>query len=258
MKKTHFSILKFSRLKQEAFLALCESTQVIIMNSHQFSVDPNLKLLEKQLSDSIAEMRKRVNKKLSSDFTKSIQELEEIRDRNSQELLREVKHHRKSSKENLRLAAELLHGIIKPYGTFYNKAQDVQTSNTKALVAEISSSAELSAALVTLNIKDNFDLMASSNESFDMIYLDRVNEKGSKQEASNPEARPNLLQAYRDICDYIQIVNKINPNDAINSIFNNLDILRKQYKALANTAKPKDKETLQLCLEEIKKTQQDA
>ena len=92
--------------------------------------------------------------------------------------------------------------------------------------------------LPTLGIANLFNELEVSNNQLISTYLTRNNEIGNRSE-SGSDLRPAAETGYADLCNVVEQAVNFTPNLVIQTLFNDMDALRRKFAPLASGGKDK-------------------
>ena len=128
--------------------------------------------------------------------------------------------------------------FLNPYWDITKKAIGTQMDQTQELLVKYKADQKLMAAAKLIGIDGLMTELETDNNSLTTVYKTRTVETGNR-ETSSSDLRPGTTDSYNQYCGIIEHLVNLTPNDALISLFNTLDELRKKHNALIQ--KPKNK-----------------
>jgi len=236
MNNYSFTLLHVSGMTiNNTFALLKSSYDIAIPMRTEIGVMPNA-VLTQAITDN-ENLGQQINKNQKSGLTDALKPLDKERDNLQAELNRTVTFHGKSTDAAKKAAAETLKLFLTPYWTAASLPLNTQTGVITEMMAKYKANAALVAAAVTTGLDGTFTALEAKNMEFDTVYLTR-NDEVSAREVSGSSLKPAAIASYIQFCTALEQAANYTPNDAIITLFNNMDTLRKKYHALGGGATP--------------------
>jgi len=235
MNNYSFSVLSVNNLTINNLFALSKSSyDIAIPVRTEIGGIPNA-VLTQGITDN-ENLGQQINKNQKSGLTDALKPLDKERDNLQAELNRTVTFHGKSTDAAKKAAAETLKLFLTPYWTAASLPLNTQTGVITEMMAKYKANAALVAAAVTTGLDGTFTALEAKNMEFDTVYLTR-NDEVSAREVSGSSLKPAAIASYIQFCTAMEQAANYTPNDAIISLFNNMNTLRKKYHALGGGGK---------------------
>jgi len=130
--------------------------------------------------------------------------------------------------------------FLNPYWDITKGAIGTQMDQTQELIVKYKADPKLKTAAQAIGIDTLITELETDNNLLVEVYKTRTVETGNR-ETSSTDLRPDATESYNQYCAIIEHLINLTPNDALISLFNTMDELRKKHNALIQ--KPKDKGT---------------
>jgi len=156
------------------------------------------------------------------------------------EIKRTVTFELKSRDERRKQAAKDFDFFFEPYSDIARAAIGSQIDQTQKMIAKYHGSQDLINAALTIGVDMLMTELETDTMSLSTIYKTRTVDTGN-HETSGTDLRPDATESYIQFCTIVEQAVNLMPNDALLSLFNTLNELRRKHNALIS--KPKDKGT---------------
>lgn len=179
------------------------------------------------------------NRSRSSVFTNWLYERDHRRDESFVAFrnLMEAGTHRKD--EALATAADKLCRIIRGHGwTLYAGGQKVQSAKMASLLKELELD-ENKALIATLSADAWYKDMVDDNAAFNQMSEERARAKGNRVNYNTVEVYKNLRFACQELCDAIEVLNRISPNEKYVEMANFINGCTQKYMKAARARQTK-------------------
>jgi hypothetical protein len=170
-----------------------------------------------------------LNKNRSSLLTPRIREKD--RERNSLfcEIRRTAKTDRRSSNPVTAAAGARLVDFLRPFWGINKKPMATQTEQIHILSSRYTADAALVAAAVTLGLDAVVQSLFAVNDELHSLYNARLNEQGNIDGPSASSVKHDVVTAYDEFCDSVEITLSALPTDALQHLFSEMNNLRRKY-----------------------------
>ncbi|MEI6489367.1 MAG: DUF6261 family protein [Bacteroidota bacterium] len=237
MEKFSFSPLNVNNLTINDLYALAKSTcDMAIPQRTLIGNIPSAVLTELVANND--SMGAQINKSLKSGLTEQITKGDAQSDALLGEVKRTIVFESKSRDEVRKGAAQKLDLFFKPYRDAADKAINTEIAMIYDMLSKYKTNEELKTAAQTIGIATTFDLLDTNNSEVDALYKSR-NEQIGQRTTSGSTLKPTVVSDYMQFCSAIEQAASYTPSDALASLFNNMDTLRKKYHALLGNSKAK-------------------
>jgi hypothetical protein len=196
-----------------------------------------------QLEQANAELDRRLNRPLGSLITPEIKQLDAKRDSILEEIKRDIKTASKSSDTAKSGAGKALLHFLTPYWTTGTQALNTESSLIGEIIGRYNSDPNLIAGSAAIGIAALWNELSSANNSFETLYYERNTELASKDDPA-VKFRKDVVKSYENFCSLVEQSVNLTPTDALNTLFDRMDNLRKTYHALVPTKKGEDENNL--------------
>ena len=185
-----------------------------------------------QLETANNAMGARMNRAQRDALTPEINKADADRDSCNSEIKREVKTASKSSNTAKKEAGEQLQLFLEPYWNSNKAALNTETEIVDQMLTAYEANADLQAAATTLGIAGLFTDLRSLNISFETLYNLRNSNEAASKGPSATDLKPDTVKIYEQFCTAMEQAETFTPTDAVTTLFNKMDTLRKTYIAL--------------------------
>jgi len=189
------------------------------------------------MSNDNTAMGSSLNKVAKSLLTDELKEINADRSTRLSEIKRVITTNVKGRDATKQTAAEGVKNFFSPYWNVDTDAMNTETGDIADLIAKYRANAEVQAQAAIIGIDGFMNELETVNNNFDVVYKARIHEKTDTMGASASELKPAAIKSYEQFCTSIEQVVNFAPSDALNTLFNNLDELRKKYSLLVHPAK---------------------
>ena len=230
MNNYSFSTLSVNNLTINNLFALSKSSyDIAIPVRTEIGAMPNA-VLTQAVTDN-ENLGQQINKNQKSGLTDALKPLDKERDELQAELKRTVTFYAKSTDPAKKAASQTLKLFLTPYWDAASLPLNTQTGVISEMIVKYKANAALVAAAVLIGLDSTFTALEAKNTEFETVYLTR-NDEVSAREVSGSSLKPAAIASYIQFCTAVEQAANFTPNDAIISLFNNMDTLRKKYHAL--------------------------
>jgi hypothetical protein len=237
MKKETFFSLRTSHLSNNNANSLFQSTiQMVIPVRTQLGDMVNAIL--DQFISSAQKFGEQVNAQHKSKLTDPLKEMDKKNDNLLSEIKRTVVFMSKSRDLNKKTAAQEMEFFLTPYWDVNKHPVKTQAEDTTDMFAKYHANVALQAAASELGIDALFTELEASNTELNATYLERNKEIGNRSE-SGSDLRPEAETAYIDLCNMVEQAANFTPSPVLQTLFNDMDALRRKYAPLATGGKDK-------------------
>lgn len=191
------------------------------------------------LETANAAMAARMNQAQREELTPKIKAADKDRDQCFAELKREVSNAAKSRDAAKAGAGNKLMIYLEPYWELQRGALNTETEVMSGMLSGIGASADLTTAASTVGVSGLLADLATLNNTFKALYVQRNTSEASESGPSASSLRPDVEQTYEQFCTAIEQLVNFAPTSTLNTLFNKLDLLRKKYAALPSPPKEK-------------------
>jgi hypothetical protein len=219
--------------------ALCETT-VEIASPQRGALGALTAAALTQLEAENAELNKRLNRPLGSLITPELKRLDNRRDSTIREIKRNVKAASKSSDPLQNAAGKIGLHFLTPFWNIEKQALNTETDLIGELLGRYNDDPDLTAAAATIGIAALWDELGITNTAFGMCYHERIVEVAAKEDSAS-KLRNNVIKSYGNFCTLLAQAVNLTPSDTLNTLFKQLDNLRKTYQELVPKKKAAEK-----------------
>ena len=217
-----------------AFALIKSSYDIAILVRTEIGGIPNA-VLTQAITDK-ENLGQQINKNQKSGLTDALIPLDKERDDFQAELNRTVMFYAKSNDAAKKAASQTLKLFLTPYWNAASLPLNTQTGVIAEMIVKYKANIALVAAAATTGLDITFAALEAINTEFETVYLSR-NDEVSAREISGSSLKPAAIASYIQFCTALEQAANFTPNDAIITLFNNLDTLRKKYHALGGGVK---------------------
>jgi hypothetical protein len=238
MEEKKFSTLYVGELKLSHLFGLNKETiEVAIPLRNALTNLPDAALT--QLEQVNEKLNKRLSRPLGSLITAELRQLDTKRDRLFEEIKRNVKTASKSSDPMQNQAGKKLFHFLNPWWSTEKQALMTETGLLSIIIERYRDTPELRDSASLIGIDRLWDELDQINMDFNMLYYERNAEFASKEEAAS-KLKNNAVKSYETFCILVEQAANLMPTTDLITLFDQMDILRKTYHALAFTKKEKE------------------
>ena len=228
------------KLKLDDLSGLCTETLDVARPVVPVSGQPLLQVKFEALDTNTATLRSLMNKTRSSLLTARLKEIDGKINVLFAEIKRDIKAGEKSSNAVKSDAAKLLLQIIKPYWKTTTEHYASQSAQIEELFARVNTNPALTAALATLNLVDVWQQLIAANTEFNEIYDRRLEEDAVAVVPAASSVKDTVVKDYESFCLVLEQTLDAFPSPSLQTLFNELNELRKKYVAKRPAATPPD------------------
>ncbi|WP_291125627.1 DUF6261 family protein [Flavobacterium sp. UBA6031] len=153
------------------------------------------------------------------------------------EIKRTVVYELKSRDLTKKTSAEKLNFFISPYWDLSKKAIAAQFELTTEMLNKYQADPAMVSAAQTVGVSTIMTELETDNNTLGTTYKARNKEIGERK-ASATKLRPPASESYIQFCTAIEQAVNLMPNEALLSLFNSMDALRKKTHALIGKTPP--------------------
>jgi len=192
------------------------------------------------LQTSSASFSLQVHRPQKSKYTEQVVDNRKVSSGILAEIKRTVAFELKSRDERRKQAAKDFDFFFDPYSDIARAAIGSQIDQTQKMITKYRGNQDLINAALTIGVDTLMTELETDTMSLSTIYKTRTVDT-SNHETSATDLRPATTESYIQFCAIVEQAVNLMPNDALLSLFNTLNELRKKHNALIS--KPKDKGT---------------
>lgn len=231
MTKFKFHHLHVNHLKLADLAGLVDKTLMVVEPQVSLLGDTGTKWTVKLRTDQ-TDMKSDMDKPRSSLLTGEIKQANAICDATLEDIKRSVKAGSKSTIAAKAPAGELLKHFLNAFWDVDKKPIMSQISMTGELLARYTADTALQQAAQTLSIAELFVALSQQNNTLSELYSQRLAEYAGSTPAAS-DLRLNVEEDYNAVCDVVLRTVNADPSvDALVTLFNQMDSIRKKYSAL--------------------------
>jgi len=238
METKSFYALYPVRLKVDDLFSLSKSTiEYAVPIRESIGELPNAIL--GQLETDNNTMGVQLKKALKSGLTAQVTELDLDCDDRFAEVKRNVSTNRQGRNPEKKAAAEALKIFFNPYWDTDTKPLNTQTSLLKEMFGKFNNNETLIAHAATIAITDMMTGLETANTELSSLYQTRNEQVSALEGPSASSLKSATAKSYDQFCLALEQAVNYTPSAILNTLFNQLDELRKTYARLIHK---KDKE----------------
>ena len=196
----------------------------------------NMEPLTQDAFDILVEDRnvieKRMKKNMASILTPEIRQMDKRRKVLFSEIKQYIKVATRSSVPAMQAAGMKLYDVVKPYWKINVKPVNTITSALEELFTRYKTTPLLKNDAKTISIEAQMSTCELANKGFDAMYKERIKEESLKVGNAASEMKDKLAKSYDQFCTLIEFSVNLRPTPEIESLFLEMDRLRKKYSAL--------------------------
>jgi hypothetical protein len=231
MKKETFFGLRSSHLSNNNANALFQSTLQVVIPVRSYLGDMGNAILD-QFSTSAQKFGEQVNAQHKSELTGTLKQMDKKDDDLLSEIKRGVVFMLKSRDEHKKALAQSIDFYMAPYWDVNTRPVKTQAEDTTDMLTKYRASPDLQAAAMELGIANLFNELEVFNNQLISTYLTRNNEIGNRSETG-----------YADLCNVVEQAVNFTPSPVLQTLFNDMDALRRKFAPLATGDKNKPTDT---------------
>ena len=237
MKKETFFGLRSSHLSNNNANALFQSTLQVVIPVRSSLGDMGNAILD-QFSTSAQKFGEQVNAQHKSELTGTLKQMDKKDDDLLSEIKRGVVFMLKSRDEHKKALAQSIDFYMAPYWDVNTRPVKPLAEDTTDMLTKYRASPDLQAVAMEFGMADLFNELEVSNNQLISTYLTRNNEIGNRSE-SGSDLRPAAETGYADLCNVVEQAVNFTPSPALQTLFNDMDALRRKFAPLASGGKDK-------------------
>ncbi len=231
MQTKEFRPVHLNNLTIDNLFSLSKST-IEYANPVKDSIGRIPKVILDQLETDNNAMGVQMNKALKSALTAQVTELDLDCDDRFAEVKRNVNTNLRGRSPEKKAAAEELKIFLNPYWNTNTKPLNTQTSLLTEMFGKFKASETLKTHAATVGITDMMIGLETANMALATLYQTR-NEQGAAVEGPSASSlRSATAKSYEQFCTAVEQAANSTPSDVLNTLFNQLDELRKTYARL--------------------------
>ena len=236
MTKKIFSSLATSRLSVNDAHSIIKSTiDMAIPVQDSIGEIPRATLQVMITSESA--LSESINKSQKSLITNQLTDINADRKNRFAEIKRTITNAIKGRDAAKKAAAESIKNFLDPFWDVTSESMNTQTGDLFNMFSKYYANPTLLQLAAEIGIDVFMNELQTVNIDFDNLYKTRNNELASKQGPSGSDIKPQAVAAYVEFCTAVEQAVNFNGNDALVSLFNNMDELRKKYALLIHDTK---------------------
>jgi len=227
----------FSLLHINEFIGYCNEIKTFLASIEMEGLQLNAPVEKLNLKLEKALMAS--NSTRSSQFTNWLHEKDHRRDESfvAFRKLMEAYTHRKDVA--LVTAADKMCRIIRGHGwTLYAGGQKVQSAIMASLIKELELD-ENKALIATLSADAWYKDMVDDNAAYNQLNEERAKAQGSKLNLDTVEVYKGLRFACEELCETIEVLNRISPNEKYLGLANFINACTQKYMSAARSRQTK-------------------
>jgi hypothetical protein len=170
-------------------------------------------------------------------ITPELKQLDAKRDGFLDEIKRDVKAASKGSDTAKSNAGKTLLHFLTPYWSTEKQALNTESGLISEIVNRYNSDQNLINSANIIGIAALWTELGNVNANFETLYYERNAETASKDDPAG-KFRNEAVKGYENFCTLVEQSANLTPSDALHTLFEQMDNLRKTYHALV----PKKKE----------------
>jgi hypothetical protein len=194
-----------------------------------------------QLELANAALDTHLNRPLGSLITPELKQLDVKRDGKIEEIKRDVKAAAKSSDTVKSNAGKILLHFLTPYWNTEKQALNTETGLIGEIIDRFNSDLLLVNSASVIGISLLWSELSNINTLFSTLYRERNAELAAKEVAASA-LRNDAVKSYENFCTLVEQAANLTPSDNLNTLFKQLDNLRKTYQGLTPKKKEEEKE----------------
>lgn len=227
----------FSLLRINEFIGYCNEIKTYLASIEMEGLQLNTSVGKLNLKQE--EALAASNRSRSSQFTHWLHELDHRRDESFVAFrnLMEANTHRKD--EALVTAADKMCRIIRGHGwSLQVKGVKVQSAKMASLIKELELD-ENKAVIATLSADAWYQDMVDDNAAYNKLNEERAKAKGNQVDYDTEEVYKALRVACEELCDAIEVLNRISPNAKYVEMANFINGCTQKYMTAARSRQTK-------------------
>jgi len=237
MEKKEFSTVHLNHLSNEDAAALFVQTCEHAIPVKDYLDDVTNKALA-NLQSSSADFSAQANRPQKSKLTDEVAIDRKVSSDILSEIKRVIVFESKSRDAGKKKSAQDFNFFFEPYSKIGKAPIGTQIEQTQEMILKYKADPLLLSAAQIINIDVLMTELETDNTKLSVVYKIRTTDTGNRK-TSSTDLRPATTENYVMFCNIVEQAVNLMPNDALLSLFNTLNELRKKYNALIS--KPKDK-----------------
>ncbi|MDR3246082.1 MAG: DUF6261 family protein, partial [Prevotellaceae bacterium] len=174
-------------------------------------------------------------------LTPELKQLDTHRDGDIDDIKRNVKTASKSSDTAKSDAGKTLLHFLTPYWETGKQALNTETSLIGEIITRYNNDQNLINSANTIGIAALLTELNDVNTRFETLYYERNAELAAKDDPAG-KFKSDAVKSYENFCTLVEQSVNLTPTDALNTLFDRMDNLRKTYHALIPKKKEEKKE----------------
>ena len=147
-----------------------------------------------------------------------------------------IQSHLRSSIASVQMAAQLLENNIDKYGDrIANLNYPAETSTINSILKDWENDSQLLSATELLNLAPWINELQTTNQEFNNIFMNRVEETNQKPSLKTIEARKATTAAYRTLVQHIDARALLATDNSYEALVGELNVLIVKYNRVAQT-----------------------
>jgi hypothetical protein len=191
-----------------------------------------------QLERISAEIEKSRNRPLKSTISPEIKQFDDERDVLFEDVKRNVKVAAKSSDSLKGSAGQNLMLFMKPYWDAPKQALNTETDMISEFISRCNSEPNVTSYVDAIGIAPLLAQLGEANKHFEALYFQRNAELAAKIGPAG-QFKPEAVRNYNSFCRLLEQSRNLTPSEEFNTLFDQLNNLRKTYHALLPKVKGK-------------------
>jgi hypothetical protein len=175
-----------------------------------------------------------MNKENKSPLTQKIVDKDFDRDERWYEIKTNVTTNVKGRDMAKKEAATALRIFFDPYWTMSRSALNTETEQINDMLAKYNANPNLVAQATLIGIATMLTELGTVNSEFDVLYQQRTQQEGAKTGPSASSLKSAAVTSYTQFCTVVEQAVNLTPSEALTTLFNNMDELRKKYSVLVS------------------------
>ncbi|HUW06136.1 MAG TPA: DUF6261 family protein [Williamwhitmania sp.] len=192
--------------------------------------DEQLKTLLATLTGLLGDLSKVLVHIRKSAITEEITTLDQARDNSMRALLRALKVHELATDQTVLHALAELQALLKPYGNVPRLTLEAETSAIESITTAMTS-ARYTPLATTLGLDGYVTRLKADNAAFSTRYNERTVEYIDKDTTDMRELRSSITGYYSLLCDYVEVMARLETAPLFSTVFTIIDTIRGQYSA---------------------------
>lgn len=187
-----------------------------------------------QLADDSNVLGDQMKKASKNVFTTRLAEMDLDCDDRYSEIKRNIRTAEKGRDAGKRAAAEALGIFLGPYWENHKQAMNTQISVFREMFSKFKASDTLKAHAATIGITAMMDGLEAANTAFGELYQTRDSSDAALAGPTASSLKSALISSYTQFCTAVEQAINYTPSEILNTLFTELEELRKTYAPLAS------------------------